>query len=340
MVGENGHGKSNILEAIHFLSVLRSYRCNQIKNLFRWNHNYFHLIGDLKDKYGRLMLEVNYGAKRRLAINGATVPVASEFMGQFYCTAFSPEDIRLIHGPASERRRFLDMALAQNNPAYMRFLQDYNRALKSRNVLLRMDAIDNNSIDAFSRILVDAGTEIIHARNDFCRQLESSLTDYSGDMFRTEDRLTFGYHNTISNGPQEKISIGEIKLQYNKVLLENLGKDIQYGMTLSGPHRDDISMLLNRKKLQEYGSEGQCRLAVMALKLASGDLLLKKRANDAVIFVVDDVFGELDDSRKLCFLNTIKRARQVFLACTDKNTLLDIDLACNYVIRDGTATKA
>ena len=167
LVGKNGQGKTSFLEAINFLSVLRSFRCQQLKNLVSWSHKVFKLKSVIEGQSLTTRLEIHSGEKRKLFLNGIPVYRATEFIGKICCIPFISDDIKLVRGMGSDRRRFLDTTLSQLFPGYLTVLRDYQKALQSRNSLLRNETLDTKSLEAFDSILIKCGALICHHRYRF-----------------------------------------------------------------------------------------------------------------------------------------------------------------------------
>lgn len=318
--GANGQGKTSFLEAIYFLSLLRSFRTRKTPQLCNWEHKDFWIAASLhdEDEFQDTQLSVIYGNKRTLSINNETVAKSSEFIRQFNAVSFVPEDIEIIKGPSSERRQFIDVLLSQVYPSYLFVLQSYNKALKSRNAVLRQCAKEQRQdlalINSFSEGLIKYAKIIHEFRQRLLTLLQPIINDFSQKMFPGNSHFQL---KPISNYPNDSENFEE---NYRQTLLQDLYKDIKRCQTASGPHRDEIQMLLNGKILGDFGSEGQCRLASLILKTSAAELLIQQSAehqNQSVILLIDDVIGELDEERKKAFFSTILRGDQIFLACTE-----------------------
>ena len=336
LLGENGQGKTSLLEAIYFLSTLRSFRSQQVKSLFRWGQKSFSIRGVVGNDTVPTTIEIHYGEKRKLSINGSNVYKTSELLGKLLCIAFVPEDLNLVRGSGIDRRRFLDTALSLLDPQYLCLLQDYNKALKSRNLLLKRTQPDQGLIESFDTILIRTGARISFYRSQFCRELEEFINEFSSSLFSKKHDLKLSYDYSYQpNGSLH--SLAEIEQALGSAFRQNLSRDMDYQLTHIGPHRENFTLFLNQKNLQNYGSEGQCRLAVLIMKMATGELFLRERKDDAVIFLVDDVTGELDKNHKKLFLKLLDRTGQVLFVCTDDTILSEINSSIIFEIRKGTA---
>ena len=337
LVGENGQGKTSLLEAIYFLSVLRSFRCQQVKNLYRWGERTFSIKGVIESGIICTTLEIHYGEKRKLLLNGSNVYKASELLGHMLTMAFVPEDIRLVQGTGRERRRFLDTTLSLLHPEYLSLIQDYYKALKSRNLLLKRESLNSKLIKSFDSILIRTGARITRYRTQFCRILAEYMTPLSQNMFSKHHRLTLNYDYTYPSTVHME-TVSDFEKALGAAFHKSVTKDLDYRSTHVGPHRENFTLFLNQKLLQDYGSEGECRLAVLILKMAAGELFLRERKKDPILFLVDDVIGELDKNHEQSFLQLLTRADQVFFACTDDDALYRMNSSTVFDIFHGKAT--
>ncbi|MCM8543188.1 MAG: DNA replication/repair protein RecF [Lentisphaeraceae bacterium] len=318
-VGENGHGKSNMLEAVYFLSLLRSFRCKNIQNLKNWKSDSFSLKGTLKleDSLPDKLL-ITYGDKRVLKVNDSSVSRGTEFIRKINTVSFTPEDIELIKGSAGNRRQFLDITLSQLSPSYLRHLQTYNKALKARNTLLRNyedgKALDQSLFNTYEKMMVEAGVIITKERINLLKNFEEKIRHFTELMFPEGKKLKIIYQSSISKSSNADSFTEEL---FQQKLDESYSKDLQRGMTQIGPHRDDLFILLQGKSLSSFGSEGQCRLASLVIKMTAAEQLIENEMTGNVVLLIDDVLGELDETRKNAFLKTIMRGDQIFIACTE-----------------------
>ena len=318
LLGPNGQGKTNLLEAVHYLAFLRSFRTRQIKELVRFGAAGFQLQANLAAGVaGRSgeQLAVSFGRERRLFRNRAPMDKASEFINQFFCVVFVPEDIELIRGPAADRRRFLDMLTGQLDRSYLRDLHAYNLALKSRNTILKQfRQFDEGSIAAYDQLLARHGTAVISKR----RQTVELLTACSGaDSARmVNGQLTYEYLPGLPKEPGTPPS--DRQEAYVEMLAHHRSRDLRDRVTTWGPHRDELLVRLNGHALAAYGSEGQCRAAALWLRVAATRILRETAAapGTALILLVDDVLGELDEARRAAFWEQIGDAHQILFTCT------------------------
>ncbi|EDM24727.1 recombination protein F [Lentisphaera araneosa HTCC2155] len=310
--GLNGQGKTAFLEALGFLSLLRSIRSSHTRHLKKWESDFFSLRACL-DRVTRpeLDMSVYYGDKRQLSLDGNRVPTTSDFIGVVKSVAFMPEDIEIVKGSASWRRQYLDILLSQLSPGYLQSLKHYQKALKSRNQVLKRGLNLDLELDVWDDILIEHGCEVLEARLSLLPRLAESVSTLVEKMLKKDFLLELQYKNSLAKNATDLRSV------YIERLLENRERDKLYKMTHQGPHRDDLLINLNGRSLSNYGSEGQCRLSSLILKAAAVELLLPVEKPDCLILLIDDVLGELDEFSRRAFLKCVSRGDQVFIACTD-----------------------
>ncbi len=346
LCGPNGQGKTNLLEAVYYLSLLRSFRSSQIASLPEWKSQGFYLEASVETAEGGApsqRLEVVYSKRRNLRLDGREIHRASDFINQYLCVALVPEDIQLVKGAASERRRFVDIAVSQLDPLYLHNLQRFQLCLKSRNAMLRQPGrFDCGVLAAYDRFLVDCGCQIVRRRRLYCQQLNERLQGMLS-LFHDEQGLevTVSYQSALLKAGAEEGTPDQLECVYSDLLQRHLARDREDGYTRIGPHRDTIRMSFNGKCFDTYGSEGQCRLMSLALRLASLQLTLgRTQQSRPVILLVDDVFGELDPARRRQFFQSLRGADQIIVACTEVPEELTEELAGLYRVENGTVRLA
>ncbi len=342
LVGGNGQGKTNLLEAIYFLSLLRSFRTSRIGDLCGWGRGSFFVGGRIGKADGsgtKAGLAVGVGKVRRMRVDGRQIHRASEFIDHFHCVALVPEDIRLIRGPAAERRRFLDILLSQGDRRYLRVLGEYKRLIKYRNTMLRNSRrFGLSAIAAFDEQLLSTGTALIRARVRLMERLKIwVVAEWAGLSEGAGGELSVEYKSMLCKGTgcgDDGDDGGMLMETFRRMLADTIEQDLKEGWTRVGPHRDDILISLNGRKLSAFGSEGQCRRAAIALRLAS-ICFLAGNGSDEVVVLVDDVLGELDRERRIRFVHRLSACAQVLLALTEVPHWLDKGLAVGYRVEDG-----
>ena len=305
--GANGRGKTSVLEAIYFVSTLRSFRTSRTRELKR--------IG-AKDLKVQLTLERSSGLKTKLRIEEDTgrrlffffnpVYRASEFADQFKCVAFLPDDPVIVTGSPVGRRRFLDMFLCLLDREYFLALQKYSSALKNRNYLLKTGCADRKMLSAYAALLAEAGTLIVNRRIGILAELEARIIRILKEL-----RPEISEMKLLSRHSPETLD----RDSFFRKLEETLEKDMERFATMTGPHVDDFDLLCGRKLLRNYGSRGQCRLVSLALKLA--ELEMASESGSGIVVLADDATADLDRKARDSFLSALRSAEQVFYAFTD-----------------------
>lgn len=309
LLGDNAQGKTNLLEAIYLIATLRSFRGVGSAQMVRHGQKgYF--IGSRIVGQGEHQTRMYWSARERsLSLNGRPVRKLTDYLGVLRTVVFCTEDLLLIKGPGRGRRRFLDLLLTQTYPGYLPLLQRYARALRSRNVLLKQPGADPRALESFSRELVSAGQEIIRLRRDLVPKLSPLV------------RLAY---RRISNDAEEmRIEyVPSVKQDFAVELAQSAARERTYRMTVIGPHRDEVQLLLKDRSAAQFGSEGQKRTLAIALKMAQAEYLTGIHGSPPVL-LIDDVMGELDAKRRAGLLPLLERAQQargqVFMTATEEN---------------------
>jgi DNA replication and repair protein RecF len=340
LLGRNGQGKSNVIEAVCYLGLLRSYRAQGIGPLIRWGQDSFTVRGELSAGAGEAKgsIAVTQGAKRQLQVDGAAVERGSEFINRFLCVALVPEDVELVKGAAAIRRRFLDIAVTQCQATYLQDLQQYRQALASRNEVLRTPQRYSGAVlAAYEPLLVRHGSCIEAARRryvrDLCTHLGTLCTGLLGEG-HAPVVVSYSSPGLSRDFPEESANCLGEGLQ--RALERNRERDMREGHTSVGPHRGDMSITLAGRSLAAYGSEGECRLGSLALRLSA--LAAVRSANHdsrAVVALVDDVTGELDPPRRRAFFRALTPADQVLITATAQPDELAGMVDAAYGVQDG-----
>jgi len=310
LIGENGQGKTNLLEAIFFLSLLRSFRNSSIKDLQKIGNKEFFLSASVdRGKGWDELLEIKYADKRKLSIDSAPIRKASEFIGTIKTVAFSPSDIMLVTESTGLRRRFLNMLISSFNKQYLADLNEYSNALKMRNALLKEGRPDPNAMTAFEQIMARSGTAIVKKRTEVLGLLSSEMLLLISDIKGGDPvfSLKYNFHPVTS-----------LETSYLAKLADERQKELARGYTLFGPHLDDFEFILEDKSLRHFGSTGQCRLASLCLKMAAVTVMQSDSDDSKVITLVDDVTGELDKKTRNAFFRVISKSEQAFFTFTEK----------------------
>ena len=335
-IGDNAQGKTNIIESIYTLLRGSSYRTKDEYNLINWHEKQSYLLGeaekerehfqinillqnidklDLLTKRIKKIIKVNKKYQRRAWLKE-----------KFYPVIFTPEDLQIIKSTPSIRRKFLDEIIINFTPVYEQYLKDYNRVLYQRNVLLKTER-NKNSIDKHLSIwdkkIVELGTLIIRHRIKVLQLINKKVKDIHQLLTKNKETLKLKYNsNVLTSFTEDK---QEIEAMFQEILENNKEKDYRLKMTTVGPHRDDYSIMSNSVNLGIYGSQGQQRTAVLALKIAELEMI-KEKDQEYPPLLLDDVLSELDSYRKLFLIQLIKeRPLQTFITSIDLHDLTQYD---------------
>jgi DNA replication and repair protein RecF len=333
--GDNAQGKTNLLESIYYLATSRSPHAGSDRELVNWLAveqeplPYARLVGQVKKAGGESTIEItltqqpNNGARYRkqIRLNGVARR-AMDLLGQLNVVLFLPEDIALVSGPPSGRRRYLDAALCQIDPAYCRSLSRYNQIVTQRNALLRdlrERGGDSAQLAFWDERLVDNGAHLVARRWDALLALGGLAHDVHGRLTGAAEQLRLSYEPSVEmDGPADKDGVGEAFRTQLQVLRR---REIAAGMTLVGPHRDEVRFLINGVDCGVYGSRGQQRTAALSLKLAEVSLM-RRETGEQPVLLLDDVLSELDEHRRRFLLHTLENgAEQAVITTTDLHTL-------------------
>lgn len=305
--GDNAQGKTNLLESIYFIAIGRSYRASNDKELINFNEEFCGLEaiatnGDIRDK---IEINLNSEKQKRISINGVPVKKLGDLLGNILVVSFSPEDLQLIKSGPSARRKFIDVELCQLSKIYYYDLKQYNHVLKQRNNLLKSVKYNENlkeTLFVFDSQLIQYGTRIMKQRELFIKELSDFANKIQNDITNGIEQLKIEYEPSVTIE------------HYEEKLNKALNKDILYGMTSIGIHKDDISFYINDIDVKKYGSQGQQRTSSLATKLAEIEII-KSKHNTTPILLLDDVLSELDKHRQQFLIKSIKDI-QTIITCT------------------------
>ncbi len=318
-IGENAQGKTNVMEAIYVLSMAKSHRTSNDRDLIRWEQEYGKIEGTIKRKYGPLPLELVISKKGKKArVNHLEQNRLSDYIGKLNVVMFAPEDLNLVKGSPSVRRRFLDMEIGQISPVYLHDLLTFQKILKQRNAMLRENRgkLNFNDVmfDVYTEQYIQAAVQIIQKRFYFMELLQKWAEPIHRGISRGMESLNVSY-STLKE-LNSKQTTEEMKGILEEKLKEVRSREIERGVTLVGPHRDDLHFSVNGYDIQTFGSQGQQRTTALSLKLAEIELV-KQEVGEPPILLLDDVLSELDDYRQSHLLNTIQGEVQTFVTTTN-----------------------
>ena len=313
IIGNNGHGKTNLLESIYVLGLTKSHRSFIDNNLIRTNCNNCKLKCKLHKNniYNKLEIEIN-NKNKNLIIDKNIIKKNSDYISYLNIIIFYPEDLELIKGSPEARRRFLNLELSQLNNNYLVILNDYNKLLKMRNDYLKSDIIDKSYLEILTDYLIEKAIIIYKLRKKFIDRLNEKIEKIYNDISNLKN-FNIKYKSSIN---LNDISYDNLKILLKKKFDDMYDSEIKAKSTLIGPHRDDFEFYLDELNLKLYGSQGQQRIAVLSLKL--GEIsIFKKYKDESPILLLDDVFSELDIEKRNNLIKYLNDDIQVIITTTD-----------------------
>ena len=331
LFGDNAQGKTNILEAAYLSGTTKSHKGSKDKEMIRFGEDEAHIKLTVRkqDVPYRIDMHLKKNKAKGIAINGIPIRKASELFGIVNVVFFSPEDLNIIKNGPAERRRFLDLELCQLNKLYVHGLIQYNRVVTQRNKLLKELSFHpeyEETLDIWDLQLAQYGRQVIEYRTDFVKQLNEMIV---------------GIHNQLSGGKEHLEIFYEPNVEAEKLedaLAKNRDSNFRQRTTGIGPHRDDISFIVNGIDIRRFGSQGQQRTAALSLKLAEIELV-KYLVKDYPVLLLDDVLSELDGSRQEHLLAGIDHI-QTMITCTGLEDFLSHRFPIDkiYKVVEGTVS--
>lgn len=316
--GDNAQGKTTILEAIFFLSTGKSFRTDKLNELISHDKISLYINATFVRENVTNTIRIEYSkTHRKVVYNGKEFSSFSPLIGLFPCVILSPKDLLLLVGSPQDRRRFLNLHIAQEDPLYVYHLTRYSKALKERNALLKMKK--SNLIHVFDSILAVSGVYIAQKRSTVVDELRFHAKESYSTLSQKNEQLSF----SLKNSPSQNIE------EYQKKLKESVSRDITLGFTNYGVHKHDIVFELDGYSAKTYASEGQKKSIALSYKLAESKRL-EISCNDIPILLIDDFSLQLDKKRSDAFTSIISSHPQVIL--TSPKILLNGD---QYKIHKG-----
>lgn len=328
-VGNNGQGKTNLLEAVYYLSTASSQRAYREEELINWHREEASLEGEVAYSQTsiRIRMSLARGRRKQIWVGAKRLSSALDVFGRLSAVLFSPDDLNLVKGSPAGRRRYLDLQLSLVNKYYRHQLQKYNKVLAQRNLALKHGQLEQ--LELWDHQLVVIGTEIMQRRMEAVEQI-SRLAAAAQLFIAADEKLEIVYLPFFLRDQREyMIAYGAGKVPYTKdriqgifmnQLREKQWEERRQKSSLVGPQRDDLIFVLNGKDARVYASQGQQRTAVLASKLAELDYVAQARG-ERPLLLLDDVLSELDQQRCERFLTYISQDTQIFLTTTDLGTI-------------------
>ena len=332
--GMNAQGKSNILESIYFFARGRSFRGAKEKELVRFGNDFsIARIDFRRDGYTRdtvLEAVIPLAGKKKLSRNDAPLSSTSEMMGTFRAVLFCPSNLTIVSGGPLERRTFLDIAISQLSPKYLRHVRRYSKLLAERNALLKR-AAGGQSVSAeewavYAETLSESAAWIAAFRREYVAMLDAAVGRYFSGMTDDREKPSLVYTSQVPAedgvSPLTHPEAEPDKLSLAARLTENIEREIIVGSTLYGTHKDDVVLSLNGKEAKLYASQGQQRSIVLSMKLAEAEIA-REIGGEFPVILLDDVFSELDESRRRFILDSLGQSedRQIIITSCEPDVI-------------------
>lgn len=323
--GMNAQGKSNILEGLYYFARGRSFRGVKDRDLVTFGEAAALCEIEFERGQGtsvRLGAAIPQSGRKKLSRNGAPLKGSAEMMGAFRAVLFCPAHLSLVSGGPAERRQFLDIAIAQNSSAYIYYLSNYRRFLAERNALLKRYAsgvkVSREEWEIYAEQLSLAASEIYGERNRYCSLLTEDVTEYFREMTGGREKPLLAYTSQMDAFSSDTSEPTEAKSETREGLFEKLTTNIEReaaaGSTLWGPHKDDIHIEINGREARFFASQGQQRSIALSMKLAEGEIS-QRLSGEYPVFLLDDVFSELDETRRRFIMESLKGRQIIVTSC-------------------------
>ena len=332
LYGDNAQGKTNILEALYLSGTTKSHRGTKDRDIIKFEKDEAHLETVIEKHGADFCIDVHLkkNSPKGIAINKIPIRKATDLFGIVNFVFFSPEDLNIIKNGPAGRRRFIDLELSQLDKVYLNDLSNYNRALNQRNSLLK-EAYYNESLletlEIWDMQLISYGNRVIEGRRRFIKDLNKIISDIHFKLTGGKERISVFYESSTG------------KMPFEDALIKNRNKDIKNRSTSVGPHRDDLSFVVDNIDIRKFGSQGQQRTAALSLKLSEIELV-KSIINDTPILLLDDVLSELDKNRQNYLLDSIHDIQTV-ITCTGLDEFVNYRFSINKIfhVDSGYVTK-
>ena len=342
LLGENGQGKTNVLEALSFLSLTKSFYASSDSTVLQQGKDIFEVEGkflsDVKIFHTVRVAYSEQQKQKKFFVNTTEIEKLSSVIGQFPIVILSPENNTITFGSPSERRKFLDIVISQSSKAYLEDSIEYKRILRQRNKILSEAKGSDCSalIDPWDEMLVRHGSKIVLKRAAFTREFAPYVYTAYSLLVREEENPVVEYVSQSST--PSSATINNITQEFRRKLEQKKNDERRLCTTLVGPHRDDLMFSLHSLSLRQFASQGQHKTFLIALKVAEF-FYLKERCSEIPIFLLDDVFSELDEQRSEKLIALIKTLGQIFITTTSEhvfnNTLLWNNECRKFTIKNG-----
>lgn len=340
LCGKNAQGKTNMLEGVYLFAQGKSHRAGRESELIRFGCDTAKLsmVYESGGRESTLSMEINGGRRKLCTKNGVKLDKLSELIGNFRAVMFCPEHLSIVKDGPAERRQFLDVAISQLRPVYLRTLQRYNLILMQRNALLKSAKTKGEApaLEAWSAQLAEYSAYIAKTRYEYTEKLSRIAAELYSDMTAGGEKLSLSYHGTSRLGGDYS-DLERIRDVYFRQLTENTEREIFLGSTQYGVHKDDVDIILNGKEARYFASQGQQRSIVLTMKLSEGEYS-KNETGEYPVLLLDDILSELDPTRRAYVTSGIKN-RQVIITACDTSVSRRLKEGKKFFVKNGNLTK-
>ncbi len=344
IMGPNAQGKTNIVESILVLALTKSHRTHKDKELINWDHDSARIAASIDRKYGEIELDMRLSSQGKKAkINGLEQRKLSNFIGTLNVVMFAPEDLEIVKGSPTIRRRFMDMEIGQVHPSYLHHLSQYQKIVAQKNNQFRkstaeLSASDSLMLDVWNEQLAANGVKIMKNRQNFITKLQIWAEAIHDGITSGREKLRIAYKPSFEceDFQDESVAFNQFMIKLSQVKQQELRR----ATCLLGPHRDDLLFYINDKEVHAYGSQGQQRTAALSLKLAELELM-KEEVGEYPILLLDDVLSELDQNRQTQLIRTFQGKVQTFITTTGIESIeaTSIEHAKLFHVNNGQVTS-
>lgn len=316
--GRNAQGKTNVIEAIYLFARGRSFRAFKDKELIMFERSVAYALMEYEcdRSISKLGVQISKNAPKSFYKNSNRVQRTSDIIGEFRAVLFCPSHLGIISDSPSVRRNFLDVAISQLKPVYIKLLSRYNEVVSARNAILKMDegqrAQYRDMIDFYSSELAVLCADIADIRNEYVKKLDYWVKQFFSQMTGGTEIPSITYETNASGSDFE--SREALKNKYGQLLRENLEREMRYGATIYGIHKDDLKIEINGREARFFASQGQQRSLALAMKMAEGEIS-REHTGEYPVFLLDDVLSELDPIRRKYVLSNINNRQVIITSC-------------------------
>jgi len=324
LLGKNAQGKTSLLEGIYILSTTRSWRAGRDTELIHWDADYAHVSAEVSREYRNdveISITLSRSEKKTVKVNTIRQTKLANVMGELNTVLIEPHDVDIVRGEPSHRRRFLNLEISQVQPQYCHLLVNYKRVLEQRNRLLKelqSRQVSDGVLDVLNEQLVTYGSRILERRLEFVSHLDHLANIIHGQITSGQEDLKIKYASNLELVGSE--SAESIQAVFRHYLRQIRADEIRRGVTLAGPHRDDLTLTVNGIDARIYGSQGQQRTIALSLRLAEVEIM-EETAKEPPVVLLDDVMTDLDEERRTHVFQMTRGRCQTFMTAASMRAL-------------------